>query len=235
MNAAKSTSVSMGPTKWEGVWDHIWQTGASGRIISAGREMYNMLLRRLLLRYLTPQSRLLELGCGTATLTLSLTPLLNDLVGLDISGEGLAIARRYQKKWGIRNASFVKADCRDVPFERQFDVVWSAGLIEHFFQQDIDIVRQHLKALKPGGVAIMSVPYAYSLHSFHYLLTRPRLTRRFWPWSQERNFQRFYSHRDLNDLGRRLDLPYKAYLLPPAPLGLLLGIIIFEVRNVQHN
>lgn len=229
---SKTTTVSLGPTKWEGVWDHIWQTGASGQIISTGREIYNMLLRRLLLPFLTPDSRLLELGCGTASLTLSLTLSIKELVGLDISAKGLDIAVRNQQKWGIYNASFVKADCRDVPFKHEFDVVWSAGLIEHFFEQDIDIVRQHVKALKPGGVALMSVPYKYSLHSLHYWLTRPKLTRRFWPWSQERNFQRFYSQADLKSLGQRLGLPYKAYLLPPAPLGLLLGIIILEVRHV---
>jgi len=218
--------------KWERIWDHVWQTGASGRFISAGRELYNVLLRKLLQPHLTRNSRLLELGCGTATLTLSLAPEIKELVGLDISSQGLAIARRHQEQRGIANASFIKGDCRAVPFHQEFDVVWSAGLIEPFFAQDIDIVREHVKATKAGGVALMSVPYKYSLHSLHYLLTRPALTRRFWPWSAERHFQRFYSHRDLHDLGRRLGLPYRVYLLPPAPLGLLLGIIIFEVRHV---
>lgn len=76
------------PNKWESVWDHIWRTGASGRIISAGREVYNVLLRRMLLRFLSQESRLLELGCGTSTLTLSLTPHIKELIGLDISGGG---------------------------------------------------------------------------------------------------------------------------------------------------
>ncbi len=222
-------------TRWEGVWDQVWQTGASGRFISAGRELYNMLLRRLLLRHLTLQSRLLELGCGTATLTLSITQHIKELVGLDISARGLEIADQYKRKWGVLNASFVKADCRQVPFEHEFDIVWSSGLIEHFFEKDIDIVFQHIKAVKPGGKALMSVPYKYSLHSLHYVLTRSRLTRRFWPWSQERYFQRFYSHADLHDLGRRVQLPYKVYLLPPMLIGLLLGIIIFEVHNTQPN
>lgn len=226
-----SAQPSPAPTKWEGIWDHIWQTGASGRIISTGREFYNILLRRLLLRYLKPDSKLLELGCGTSTLTLSLTPHIRELVGLDISAKGLDIARAYQQKHAIKNAKFIKADCRSVPFENEFDVVWSAGLIEHFFENDIEIVQQHLKAVKPGGVALMSVPYKYSLHSLHYLLTRPRLTRRFWPWSQERYFQRFYSHADLEDIGKRLNLPHRVFLLPPAPIGLLLGIIILEIKK----
>ncbi|MGH9856388.1 MAG: class I SAM-dependent methyltransferase [Acidobacteriota bacterium] len=232
---AKPANVETGPTKWEDVWDHIWQTGASGCFISAGREAYNVLLRKLLMRHLSLKSRLLELGCGTSTLTLSLAPHIKELVGLDISAKGLDIARQNQEKWKISNATFVKADCRNVPFVGEFDVVWSAGLIEHFFDEDINIVREHLKALKPGGVALMSVPYAYSLHSLHYLLTRPAVTRRFWPWSQERYFQRFYSHRDLHVLGKCLGSLFKVYLLPPAPLGLLLGIIILEVQPTDRS
>ncbi|MEX2054969.1 MAG: hypothetical protein WD972_02200, partial [Candidatus Andersenbacteria bacterium] len=105
------------------------------------------------------------------------------------------------------------------------------GLIEHFFEHDIDIVRQHLKATKPGGTVVLAVPYAYSLHRLHYLITRPRLLRWLWPWSQERHFQRFYSHRDLATLGARLDRPTKVFLLPPAALGWLLGIIILEIKK----
>jgi 2-polyprenyl-3-methyl-5-hydroxy-6-metoxy-1,4-benzoquinol methylase len=185
----------------------------------------------LIVPHSTPRARLLELGCGTAQLSLSLAPKVKEVVGLDISSEAYKIARTQCEKLGIKNVTFVKADCRDVPFKHSFDVVWSAGLIEHFFDKDIDIVRQHLKAVKPGGVVVMSVPYIYSLHSLHYIITRPRLTRRLWPWSQERYFQKFYSGRALKDLGKRVGLPFRVYFLPPALIGLALGIIVLEIKN----
>lgn len=217
--------------KWEAVWDHVWQTGASGNVITTLREYYSGRLRNLITPHITKTSRVLELGCGTSTLLLSLAPRVQEVVGIDISSEGLKIAERHKAESNIPNARFVKADCRNVPYTNEFDVVYSAGLIEHFFEQDIDVVRQHLKALKPGGVAIMSVPYKYSLHSLHYLLTRPSITRRFWPWSQERNFQRFYSGNDLHRLGKRIGQPYRVYVLPPTLVGLLLGIIVLEIRR----
>lgn len=217
--------------KTEQIWDEVWQTGASGSFITRLRLMYNRMLGRLVSPHVSKNGRSLELGCGTAQLTLMIAPHIQEAVGLDISNEGLAIAEKEKLRLGVTNARFVKADVQHVPFENEFDVVWSAGLLEHFFDHDIDIVKQHIKALKLGGVAVMSVPYKYSLHSLHYALTRPKLTRRFWPWSQERNFQKFYSRQDLRKLGRAVGLPFKVYFLRPWILGLPLGIIVIQIKN----
>lgn len=229
-----STSQNPQPalaTKWESIWDGVWRHGGSSAGVTLARNIYNALLERLFEPRLTPQTKLLELGCGTATLTLSLAPKIHSLVGIDISDVGLLLARSNQKKMGVTNAHFVKADARQVPYRAEFDLVWSAGLIEHFFEHDIDIVRQHLAATKPGGTVLLSVPYAYSLHRLHYLLTRPAWLRRFWPWSQERNFQQFYSHRSLARVARQTGLPFRVFLLLPAWFGLLLGIIILEIKK----
>lgn len=192
------------------------------------------MLGQLILPHVSKEGRTLELGSGTAQLTLMVAPHIKEAVGLDISSEGLAIANREKARLNVPNATFVKADVQDVPFNNEFDVVWSAGLIEHFFDHDIDIVKQHLKATKPGGVVVMSVPYAYSLHSLHYALTRPALLRRFWPWSQERHFQKFYSKQDLENLAKRIGFPYTVYFLRPWVIGLLLGIIVLEIRNTAR-
>lgn len=215
----------------EKVWNEVWQTGASQPLITGFREYYSSLLRRLITPHINENSRVLELGCGTATLLLSLAGEVKEVVGLDISSEGLKIARRHQQEQAFKNATFIKADCRDVPFENRFDMVYSAGLIEHFFEHDIDIVRQHLKAVKPGGRVIMSVPYKFTLHGLHYLLTRTKLTRRFWPWSQERHFQKFYSRFSLKKVGESTSVPFRVTFLRPWPVGLLLGILVLEIQK----
>ncbi|MEX2054970.1 MAG: methyltransferase domain-containing protein, partial [Candidatus Andersenbacteria bacterium] len=95
--------------RWEQVWDRIWQQkGWLWRGVAIARDRYNDLGKRLLTRYLEPGDRLLELGCGTSQLTLSLAPQLKDLVGLDISDEALRLARAHQAKLGVTNATFVK-------------------------------------------------------------------------------------------------------------------------------
>ena len=218
-------------SKTEAIWDGVWQTAAARPFITSLREYYSSKLRNLIGPHISPNARVLELGCGTATLLLSLAPHVQEAVGLDISPEGLKIAEGHRVEAGIANAKIIRGDCQDVSFTGEFDVVYSAGLIEHFFDQDIEIVRQHLKAVKPGGRVIMSVPYAFTLHGLHYLLTRPNITRRFWPWSQERYFQKFYSRSSLKAVGRKTGLPYRAYFLRPWPVGLLLGILVLEIQK----
>lgn len=222
-------------TETEQIWDDVWQTGAAGNFITRLRLTYNRMLSRLILPHVGSHGRTLELGCGTAQLSLMIAPFIKEAVGLDISSEGLAIAEKEKKRLGVTNVTYIKADVENVPFSNEFDVVWSAGLIEHFFDRDIDIVKQHVKATKKGGIVVMSVPYKYSLHSLHYALTRPKLTRRFWPWSQERYFQKFYSKQDLRKLGRKLGLPFKVYFLRPWIIGLPLGIIVIQIKNTDNK
>lgn len=220
------------PPATASVWDRIWtQRGPVSKLIATAREGMHALHRAVLLPHLTPDSRLLELGCGPSTLTLSVAHRIRELVGLDISEEALRQARANQHRFGVANATFVNADCRAVPFQDAFDVVWSAGLIEHFFERDIEVVRQHLQAVKPGGLVFLSVPYRYSLHRLHYLLSRPAPLRWLWPWSDVRNFQRFYSLGELRALGARTGLPARVFYLPPFCLGFLLGILLLEVRK----
>lgn len=214
------------------VWDEIWrQRGVVMKVIAAIRHGLHQLHQRLLLDVLPPHASVLELGCGTASLTLSLAPRIQHLVGLDISDEALVIAETARQRLGIQNAEFIKGDCRSVPFTDAFDLVWSAGLIEHFFDDDWRIVNEHLRAVKPGGVALMSVPAKYSLHHLHYLVTRPKMLRRFWPWSDVRYFQKFYSPRELAAVGQRSGYPFRVLYLPPFFLGVLLGILVLQVTK----
>lgn len=214
------------------VWNAIWaQRGMVQRLIAFVRETLHALHRRVLRPHLARDTELLELGCGPASLTLSLAPSIRRLVGLDISEEALRQARAAQARLGVTNAEFVRGDCRAVPFAEAFDVVWSAGLIEHFFDHDIEVVRQHLAALRPGGVALMSVPAKCSLHWLHYCFTRPRSLRWLWPWSNLRHFQRFYAPWQLRRLGQAIGFPFRVYYLPPARLGFLLGILILEIHK----
>lgn len=218
------------------VWDTIWsQRGLVASAIDRVRRFLHRLHRRVLEPHCAPTTELLELGCGPASLTLSLAPRLHRLVGLDISLEALRQARAAQQQLGVTNAEFVRGDCRAVPFAEAFDVVWSAGLIEHFFDRDIDVVGQHVQALRPGGIAFMSVPAKYSLHWLHYCLTRPRALRWLWPWSAVPAFQTFYTPRRLRALGQRTRLPMRVRYLPPAPIGWLLGILLLELHKENRG
>ncbi len=203
-------------THQKDAWQNIWERrGAMTTLIDWGRETYNRFFRRYLRRYLTPDTRLLELGCGTATLTLSLAPEIRELVGQDITEAAVALSQGRAEALGVRNARFELGDCLALPYENEFDIVWSQGLMEHFERPE-DVAAQHFKAVKPGGVALISVPYRYSYHFVWYLLTRPRLLRPLWPWTE----QLFMNKKRLLSIGRTLTPNARVHFLQPFPLGI---------------
>ncbi len=198
-------------------WQEIWERkGLGDTIIDWGRTAYNYFFRRILRRYLTPSSSMLELGCGRASLSLSLCPEIKKLVGIDISDAAVEQATAFASNHHIGNAKFILDDCTKLSTTEKFDFVWSQGLLEHF-EDPIIVAQEHYRALKPGGVALMSVPYQYSYHTLWYKLTRPKILRRFWPWTE----QRFYDRAQLLAIGKAVTPNARVFLLQPFPLGII--------------
>ncbi|MCL6445249.1 MAG: methyltransferase domain-containing protein [Alicyclobacillus sp.] len=57
------------------------------------------------------------------------------------------------------NLSFLVEDIRNLPFGREFDIVLSVGLIEHFPDEfKPEAMDFHRRFLKPGGYAILTTP-----------------------------------------------------------------------------
>jgi 2-polyprenyl-3-methyl-5-hydroxy-6-metoxy-1,4-benzoquinol methylase len=210
-------------TEQAGEWQEIWERrGALDSFIDWGRTTYNHFFRRVLRRYLNTDSTVLELGCGRASLTLSLAPEITSLVGVDISDVAVQQASEFAREHHILNATFAIDDCTKLALTEKFDFVWSQGLLEHF-EDPIVVAREHYRMLKPGGTALLSVPYRYSYHTLWYLLTRPKMLRRFWPWTE----QRFFNGRQLLAVGKEVTPYARVFFLHPLPLG----IIFLELRR----
>ncbi len=208
-----------------GSWEAIWKRrNLMSAAINGGRHVYNGFFRRLMRRHITPQTRLLELGCGTSTLTVSLAKEVAEVVGLDISPEALELSKKAAEKAGATNTRFVIGDCLNIPreYENAFDVVWSQGLMEHF-ENPLLVAQQHFRALKKGGVALISVPYRLSFYTPWYWLTRPKLLRPLWPWTE----QVFFTKKQLKAIGGAIVPSPKVYLLQP----FFLGIVILELKK----
>lgn len=204
--------------RYQEEWDEIWaRKSIAARTIDFGRIIYNWFFRRVLSKYLNPKSTMLEVGCGTSTLSLSLAPAIHSLVGVDISGEALARSQKEVQQKKVSNAKFVFGDCRNLSSSQAFDFVWSQGLLEHFPDPEA-IAREHYKVLSKGGVALMSVPYRYSYHNVWYKLTRPKILRRFWPWTE----QRFFTKKELLKIGKNITPRARVLFLHPVPLGIVM-------------
>ncbi|MDP1917942.1 MAG: class I SAM-dependent methyltransferase [Myxococcales bacterium] len=96
-----------------------------------------------------PVARALDVACGTGAQLTHLAPFVTGrLTGVDFSQGMLDEARR---RLGPR-PELVKLDARALPFEREFDLITSAGAFGHFVGADEDALLAGIsRALVPGG------------------------------------------------------------------------------------
>lgn len=199
-------------------WQKIWRRRSwLSALVDTGRSIYNWFFRRYLRKFISRDSRLLEVGCGTATLSLSLAKDLRKLVGIDITESAIELSRKHAGVLRVENARFEIGDCLNLPYKDEFDVVWSQGLMEHFEHPE-EVAREHYKATRPGGITLISVPYRYSFHALWYISTRPQPLRFLWPWTK----QLFLNKKQLLTIGRTLTPRARVHFLQPFPLGIII-------------
>lgn len=105
--------------------------------------------------------KVLEVGCGSALLTLQLAkrfPI--ELHLIDISFEALNIARRNANKMGVDSVKIRQGDIRKIPCEDNFfDLTYSGGVNEHLSGDDRHIsFREMLRVTRPRGLVCIHVP-----------------------------------------------------------------------------
>lgn len=108
--------------------------------------------------------RFLEVGCAPGkTLAWVARVLGARVAGVDYSARGVAISRNLFRSLGVDG----DLRCEDIfatTFEPgSFDVVFSAGVIEHF-DDPREIVRSHVRLARPGGKAIITIPHYGGLY-----------------------------------------------------------------------
>ncbi len=206
-------------------WDLVWKKrNIASDIVDFGRKIYTYFFRRVLKRYLSKNDEMLELGCGTSLLSISLAPCVKKIVGLDISQASLDISKKNANAKGVKNMEFVIGDCKNVQYENKFDFVWSNGLIEHFEDPE-SVVREHFKTVKKGGAVLIAVPYYYSYHKVWYVISRPKLLRKLWLWLDVK--QIFFTRKTLRDIGKKITPNHRVFFLHPV----ILGMVFLELRK----
>ena len=73
-------------------------------------------------------------------------------MGSEYFEEGLVYARQR-----VPDAEFTQMDAQNIPYESEFDVIGAFDVLEHIKEDEIVLKQMH-KALKPGGIAIITVP-----------------------------------------------------------------------------
>jgi SAM-dependent methyltransferase len=185
---------------WERVWRHL--PGADKDRALLRREEQST--RWVVVRDALMQAfggieglRTIELGAGRGDLSLLLARQGARVTLLDLSQTALTQAHERFSREGL------SAECtRDDLFAVRthggtFDVSLSLGVIEHFCGPDrLRAVQAHADVLRPGGLAVISVPHAACVP---YRLWKAYLELRgWWPYGMEQP----YSRRELARLAR---------------------------------
>ncbi|TKA43150.1 hypothetical protein B0A54_06098 [Friedmanniomyces endolithicus] len=101
----------------------------------------------------TPSLKLLDIGCGSGTISTSLASLLptGSVTATDISPAILARAADLAAQAGVANISFQEADIYALPFEdATFDVVHASMVLSHL-SDPVRAYREMLRVTKPNG------------------------------------------------------------------------------------
>lgn len=105
---------------------------------------------------LTPQTTLLDFGCGSGQFLQEVGDQVAHATGVDLDEGLIANATRTNR---FANVSYLQADARrGLPFpDRSFDVIVALGVLEHVGPEE-PFVREFLRLLRDDGRLVIDVP-----------------------------------------------------------------------------
>ncbi len=104
---------------------------------------------------------ILEAGCGTGRISHQIALTGAEVTCLDITHEALELAKAT---FGEAPGHFVQGSILDMPKDRSYDLVWNAGVLEHFKPDDQRKALGEFVSLVPAeGRVIILTPYSGSV------------------------------------------------------------------------
>ncbi len=92
-----------------------------------------------LIKKYSPNKKIMEAGCGTGIISTYMASLGYDVTEVDLDDKILNLAKKVSKDYlKGSHPKFIKKDILKLDFEKkEFDVIFSNGVLEHFSDEDI--------------------------------------------------------------------------------------------------
>lgn len=119
--------------------------------------------------YVPDCRRFLEIGCGTGFVLSGIRSAYPnaELFGTELFAAGLGFAAGR-----VPSATFLQGDARSIPFRDHFDAIGAFDVLEHI-QDDVSVIEEVGRALRPDGRFLLTVPQHPALwspqddHAYH--------------------------------------------------------------------
>jgi ubiquinone/menaquinone biosynthesis C-methylase UbiE len=105
-------------------------------------------------RYAPNMNSFLDVGCGTGFILSKVSAMFPNasLFGSDMFSSGLHFASSR-----VHGVDFLQMDARNIPYIEEFEAIGAFDVIEHI-EEDTDVLNEMYRALKTGGIIILTVP-----------------------------------------------------------------------------
>ncbi|MEQ8955923.1 MAG: class I SAM-dependent methyltransferase [Gammaproteobacteria bacterium] len=109
-------------------------------------------------KYFTPESEVLEIGCGTGSTAILHAPFVKHILATDYAHKMIEIANEKKAAGNIQNVDFDVAVIEDTNIEpAKYDVVLALNII-HLLEDKPTELNKIFASVKPGGYFISSTP-----------------------------------------------------------------------------
>lgn len=136
-------------------WERIWDDASVETELQTAHYRRAIQTRQQYLPYLPENDLILEAGSGLSAAIITLRKMGYNVVGLDYAENALHVSRAH-----TLNLPLLAGDVHALPFaDNSLGGYLSFGVLEHFEQGMQPALREAYRVLKPGGVAVITIPY----------------------------------------------------------------------------
>ena len=145
---------------WDKYWENYSTSEAERWLIFQRNDILNKYLDKLS----SDKKKVIEIGCGSGSNINMLNETRNDVECSTLDNSEVAVDLIKQR---IPNSYL--ADCRETPFEdNKFELIFSAGLMEHF-RDEKPFINEMKRILEDNGYLVTFVPARISLWQLYQL------------------------------------------------------------------